>query len=239
MAGQASRAPLNAGLRYNTRVMASKAQPEDQRPVPQLYLVTPPVQDAEAFGRDLKSALGAAQVAAVLLRLAPGGESELVGRIKLLAFIAEQGGAALILDGNVDLVGRAGADGAHLIGINALDDAIGRLKPDRIAGAGGLTTRHDAMLAAEADADYVLFGEPDLNGERPSLSAIEERVSWWAEVFQPPCVAYAASLDEVGALAAAGADFVAVTDFIWNDPRGPAVVVADAAQRLKQTEAAK
>jgi thiamine-phosphate pyrophosphorylase len=219
--------------------MASKAQPEDQRPSPQLYLVTPPVQDAEAFGRDLKSALSATQVAAVLLRLAPGGESELVGRIKLLAFIAEQAGAALILDGNVDLVGRSGADGAHLTGIHALDGAIGRLKPDRIAGAGGLITRHDAMLAAEADADYVLFGEPDLNGERPSLSAIEERVSWWAEVFQPPCVAYAASLEDVGALAAAGADFVAVTDFIWDDPRGPAAVVAEAAQRLKQTEAAK
>jgi thiamine-phosphate pyrophosphorylase len=64
-------------------------------------------------------------------------------------------------------------------------------------------------------------------------------VSWWAEVFQPPCVAYAAGLDEVGVLAAAGADFVAVTDFVWGDPRGPAAVVADAAQRLKQTEAAK
>ena len=103
----------------------------------------------------------------------------------------------MLLDGNADLVGRAGADGAHLTGIHALEGAIGRLKPGRIAGAGGLTTRHDAMLAAEADADYVLFGEPDLNGERPSLSAIEDRVSWWAEVFQPPCVAYATSLEEV------------------------------------------
>ena len=89
-----------------------------------------------------------------------------------------------------------------------------------------MITRHDAMLAAEADADYVLFGEPDLNGERPSLSAIEERVSWWAEVFQPPCVGYATSLDEVAALAAAGADFVAVADFVWDDPRGPAAAVA-------------
>src|SRR4051812_32603263 len=109
--------------------MAPKTKTEPERPAPQLYLVTPSVRDAEAFGRDLKSALGAAQVAAVLLRLAPGGESELVGRIKLLAFIAEQAGAALILDGNVDLVGRSGADGAHLTGIHALDGAIGRLKP--------------------------------------------------------------------------------------------------------------
>jgi thiamine-phosphate pyrophosphorylase len=139
----------------------------------------------------------------------------------------------------VDLVGRSGADGAHLVGIHAFEGAVERLKPDRIAGAGGMTTRHDAMLAAEADADYVLFGEPDLNGERPSLSAIENRVSWWAEVFQPPCVAYATSLDEVAALAAVGADFVAVADFVWNDPRGPAAAVSDAAERLQQTEAAK
>ena len=120
-----------------------------------------------------------------------------------------------------------------------MQDAIARLKPDRICGAGGLTTRHDAMLAAEAGADYVLFGEPDLKNERPSLGAIEDRVSWWAEVFELPCVAYAASLDEVAALAAAGADFVAVADFVWNDPRGPAAAVADSAQRLEQTEPAK
>jgi thiamine-phosphate pyrophosphorylase len=217
--------------------MASKTEPE--RPTPRLYLVTPPVADAEAFARDLTSALGAAEIAAVLLRLAPGGESELVGRIKLLALIAEHAGAALVLDGHVDLVGRSGADGAHLTGIHALQDALERLKPERITGAGGMITRHDAMLAAEADADYIMFGEPDLNGERPSLSSIADRISWWAEVFQPPCVAYAAGLDEVGALAAAGADFVAVADFVWNDPRGPAAATADAAQRLTQPEAAK
>lgn len=212
---------------------------EMQRPAPRLYLVTPPVKDAAAFARELEAALGAADIAAVLLRLAPGGESELAGRIKLLAPIAQHAGAALVLDGNVDLVGRSGADGAHLTGIHVLKDAIERLKPERIAGVGGMTTRHDGMLAAEAGADYVLFGEPDLNHERPSLAAIEDRVSWWAEVFELPCVAYATSVDEVGGLAAAGADFVAAADFVWNDPRGPAAAVADAAQRLKQTEAAK
>jgi thiamine-phosphate pyrophosphorylase len=102
-----------------------------------------------------------------------------------------------------------------------------------------MTTRHDAMLAAEADADYILFGEPDLNGERPGLTAIEDRVSWWQEVFEPPCVGYATTLDEAGALAAAGADFVAVADFVWNDPQGPAAAVAEAAERLKRPEAVK
>jgi thiamine-phosphate pyrophosphorylase len=218
--------------------MASQAKTESERPAPRLYLVTPPVEDAAAFASALEPALGAADIAAVLLRLKPAGEAELVKRIKLLAPLAQGAGAALVLDGQPDLVGRSGADGAHLTGVHALEAAMERLKPDRIVGAGGMNTRHDAMLAAEADADYILFGEPDLNGERPSLGAIEDRVSWWAEVFQPPCVGYATSLDEVGALAAAGADFVAV-DFVWDDPRGPAAAVAEAAQRLEQTEGVK
>ena len=218
--------------------MAPKTQTEGERPAPQLYLVTPPVRDMAAFARALEPALAAAPIAAVLLRLAPDDEAELVDRIKRLALIAERAGAALVLDGNAELVGRSGADGAHLTGIHALEGAMPRLKPGRIAGAGGMTTRHDAMLAAEAEADYVLFGEPDLNGERPGLTAIEDRVSWWAEVFELPCVAYATSPEEVGVLAAAGADFVAV-DFVWDDPRGPAAAVADAAQRLQHTEAVK
>jgi thiamine-phosphate pyrophosphorylase len=218
--------------------MASKAQTDGERPAPRLYLVTPTVKDVAAFVRVLEPALAAADIAAVLLRLPPEDEAELVGGIALLAPVVARAGAALVLDGHADLVARTGADGAHLTGVHALEDAVKRLKPDRIAGAGGMTTRHDAMLAAEADADYILFGEPDLNGERPSLSAIEDRVSWWAEVFELPCVAYATSLQEVAALAAAGADFVAV-DFVWHDPRGPAAAVAEAAQRLQHTEAVK
>jgi len=65
------------------------------------------------------------------------------------------------------------------------------------------------MAAAEAGADYVMFGEPD-NGERPAFAAIEERVAWWAEVFEAPCVAFAAGPDEVTPLVTAGADFIAL-----------------------------
>ena len=53
------------------------------------------------------------------------------------------------------------------------------------------------MLAAEAGADYVMFGEPDENGHRPSFDAVIERVEWWAEVFEIPCVGFAAHPDEI------------------------------------------
>src|SRR5690606_4049973 len=110
--------------------------------------------------------------------------------------VVQGAGAALLLEGRPDLVARAGADGAHLTGIERLNAAVGMLKPDRIAGCGGLATRHDAMTAAEASADYVMFGGPDAAGQRPSFTAVLERVAWWAEVFEVPCVGYAETLDE-------------------------------------------
>ena len=69
------------------------------------------------------------------------------------------------------------------------------------------------MAAGEAGADYVLFGEPDAEGQRPSAEAIAERLEWWAELFEPPCIGYATSLEEAREFAAAGADFVLVGDF--------------------------
>jgi thiamine-phosphate pyrophosphorylase len=144
----------------------------------------------------------------------------------------------LLIDGPVELVARAGADGAHLYGLEALQDALPSLKPDRIAGVGGLTTRHDSMTAGEAGADYVLFGEPDAHGQRPSIDAVSERLQWWAELFEPPCVGFAVSIAEAGEFAAAGADFVLVGDFIWADPRGAAAALMDAGQTIRQSHAA-
>ena len=211
--------------------MASRPQdPQSTRPPSRLYLVTPALADAQAAAVLLGPALAAAEVAAVLLRLAEADERTLINRIKEIAPMVQDRGAALLLDGHAGLVARAGADGAHLTGIAAVQEAIGALKPQRIAGAGGLASRHDAMLAAEAGADYVMFGEPDAAGTRPSFEAIRERTEWWAEVFEIPCVAYAASLAEIDSLAAA--EFIALGPSVLADPRGPAAAVADAAARL-------
>ena len=215
--------------------MATKPAPP--RPVPRLYLATPEVDDPSALLATLPGLLGETDVAAVLLRLKPTDQRTMISRVKALAPAIQGSGAALLLDGHVELVARAGADGAHLTGIDAFSAARAALQPERIAGCGGLTTRHDAMLAAEAGADYVLFGEPDQAGHRPSFEAVAERVTWWAEIFEPPCVGFAATLAEVAVLATAGADFVAVGDCIFDDIRGPAAALADAAQRIALPEA--
>ena len=67
------------------------------------------------------------------------------------------------------------------------------------------------------------------------IRAVADRVAWWAELFEVPCVGFAASLDEVEPLAAAGADFVAM-DCVFTDPGGTSAAVADAARRLARTE---
>lgn len=218
--------------------MTSRPKPADPRPIPRLYLVTPQLADVATFAGDLRTALAAADVAAVLLRLADADERALINRAKTLASVTQAKDVALILDGRAGIVARAGVDGAHLSGIDEFAAALATLKPERIAGAGGLATRHDAMLAAEDGADYVMFGEPGADGRRPAFAAIEERVAWWAEVFESPCVGYAAHFDEIALLAAAGADFVALGDWIWADARGAADAVARAARELIMPETA-
>jgi thiamine-phosphate pyrophosphorylase len=83
----------------------------------------------------------------------------------------------------------------------------------------------------------VLFGEPDRRGARPSAEAIAERLEWWAELFEPPCVGFAATFDEAREFAGAGADFVLVGDLIWADPRGPAAALMDVGQAIRQSHA--
>ena len=216
--------------------MARPQKAEEQRPAPRLYLVTPPIEDAAAFAAALGEALAGAEVAAVLARLKKTDERTLINRAKALAEAVQPTGAALVLDGEPAIVARAGADGAHLTGTEAFLAAVDTLKPARIAGCGGLATRHDAMLAAERGADYVLFGEASPDGRRPSFEAIVERIEWWAEVFQIPCVAYAAALEEIAPLAKAGADFMAFGDGIWTDGRSAARALKQAAEALAAAE---
>ena len=215
--------------------MATRTAPA--RPVPRLYLATPEVDDPSPLIESLPGLLAAADVAAVLLRLKPTDHRTMITRIKALAPIIQQRGAAVLLEDHVELVARAGADGAHLTGIAAMEEALPSLKPDRIAGVGGLTTRHDSMAAGEAGADYVLFGEPDAAGQRPSVEAIAERLEWWAELFEPPCVGFATSREEAHEFAAAGADFILVGDLIWADPRGAAAALKDVEQTIRQAHA--
>jgi thiamine-phosphate pyrophosphorylase len=196
------------------------------------------MDDPSQLAAQLAGLLASADIAAVLLRLRETDQRTMISLIKALAPVVQDGGAALLLEGHVELAARGGADGAHLSGIADMEDALPSLKPDRIAGVGGLATRHDSMAAGELGADYVLFGEPDAHGQRPSTEAIAERLQWWAELFEPPCVGFAASREEAREFAAAGADFVLVGDFVWADPRGAEAALIEVEQAIRQAHAA-
>jgi len=215
--------------------LSNKSPPP--RPAPRLYLATPVVDDPAALIAELPGLLASADVAAVLLRLKETDQRTMITRIKAFAPPVQKAGAALLVDGHAELVARGGADGAHLPGIAALKEALPSLKPDRIAGVGGLTTRHHSMDAGEIGADYLLFGEPDAKGQRPSAQAIAERLDWWAELFEPPCVGFATSLEEAHDFAASGADFVLVGEFVWSDPRGAKAALIEVDAAIKKAHA--
>lgn len=205
-----------------------------------LYVVTPAVREPAAVVARLAAMFATGvDVAAVLVRLLPNfAERDAINAVKAIAPLAQRHGAAVLVEDRPDIVARAGADGAHLTGAAALQAAMGGLKPALIAGVGALRTRHDAMVAAEAGADYVMFGEPGTDGRPPPLDVTVERVGWWAEVFETPCVGYAARPDEVAPIAAAGADFVALGEAFLDDPRGADVALREAAALLATAEAA-
>jgi len=224
---RATSSPPPSG-RSSSPASRGRTSPPRQR----LYLVTPPISDPALFADELGRALSAGDVAAVLLRLADDGERTLIERTKAIAAVVQRRDVALVIDNRPEIVVRAGADGAHLTGVANFAAALSLLKPERIAGAGGLRSRHDAMLAGEAGADYVMFGEPDRNGRRPSFEELEERLTWWAELLEIPCVAYAAGKDEIVALSRTGADFIGLGDWIWSVPEGAAKAIAAAAANL-------
>jgi thiamine-phosphate pyrophosphorylase len=194
---------------------------------PRLYLATPPLADAAGFAPALQEALTAGDVASLLIRFTDGDERGQEEIVRAMAPPAQEKGVAVLVAAAPNVALRAGADGAHVSGCGeALADAIRKLSPRYMVGAGDLETRDDAMRAGEAGADYVMFSDLD-------REALIERVAWWAELFNPPCVVRAKSLADIAPLVESGADFVLLDDAVWSDPRGPAAAIADAQARLK------
>ena len=114
-----------------------------------------------------------------------------------------------------------------------------RLKSDRALGVGAIRTRDEAMMLGEVGVDYLMFGEPRPDGFLPPLEKVIERASWWAEIFETPCVAFAPSLEAVEPLAATQAEFIGLSDAVWTHPEGPAAAVKAAAEILERQEASR
>jgi thiamine-phosphate pyrophosphorylase len=171
-----------------------------------------------------------------LLRHQARDEADAKKIIKVLAPLAQKRGAACLNENDARLAVRTELDGVQTEGGgDLLAAAIEQLKPQRIVGAGHLKTRDDAMVAGEAGVDYLMFGGPDVD---ETADSILERVAWWADIFNVPCVGYAQSLKDIGGLVRAGADFVAVCGALWDDPRGVEAALKDITQILTEAKVA-
>jgi thiamine-phosphate pyrophosphorylase len=194
-----------------------------------LYLITPPtLDDLAGFGRDLAAAFDAGDVAALQVRLKDAPDEVVAAAVDVVTPIAHARDAAVILNDRPDLAARLGCDGVH-VGQSDASCAEAR----RLMGAGkmvGVTchdSRHLAMEAAEAGADYVAFGAffPTVTKDAPTR-ADPEVLSIWQESMQTPCVAIGGiTAANAAGLAAAGADFLAVSAGVWAHPDGPAAAV--------------
>ena len=195
-----------------------------------LYLITPPVlDDLAAFGHDLAAALDGGDVAALQIRLKDAPDDVIVAAVEVLSPIARSRGVAVILNDRPDLAARLGCDGVH-IGQGDAPYAQARklMGPGAMIGVTCHDSRHLAMEAAEAGADYVAFGAffPTTTKDAPT-TADPEILSIWQEVMETPCVAIGGiTADNAADLAAAGADFLAVSAGVWKHPGGPAAGVA-------------
>lgn len=182
-----------------------------------LYLVSPQrIDHPSIFAAELRAALDGGDVAAFQLRLEGVDDSAIARAADTLRPVCQQRDIAFVLNGRPDLAVTLDCDGVHL----GQDDMPCRearriVGPDRQVGVTCGASRHLAMEAAEAGADYVAFDAADL-----------EIVAWWSGLMEVPCVAAGGiTVDNCRPAIAAGADFLAVADGVWGHADGPEAAV--------------
>ena len=192
-----------------------------------LYLISP--QDvAGDFPDRLKAALAGGPAAAFQLRVKGVGDHELAKLAEPLQRICADAGTAFIVNDSMALAKRLGADGVHLGQQDGdVHEARALLGPSAQIGVTCHDSRHLAMEAGEAGADYVAFGAFYPTTTKASHYRPEPALlSWWSALFEIPCVAIGGiTPDNARPLIDAGADFLAVAAGVWDFPNGPAAAV--------------
>ncbi len=193
-----------------------------------LYLITPPVLAPAAFADTLAEALDAGDVACVQLRLKAADDDTIRRAAELLRPVAQRRGVAFLMNDRPDLALATDCDGVH-VGQEDASYAEARrlLGPERIIGVTCHQSRHLAIEAADAGADYVAFGAFFPSASKATKhEADPELLRWWSEVMTVPAVAIGGITQaNCAPLVAAGADFLAVIAAVWGYPDGPGKAV--------------
>jgi len=206
---------------------------EQTRERPRLYLITPPqIEDVPAFVDKFRAAAQGGDVASLQIRLKKGEDIDLAATrevaqaVKRICTVEH---IALIINDSPPLARALQADGVHL-GMDDMDIAEARelLGPDIIIGATCKNSKHHAMIAGEAGADYVAFGAFHATQTKADTTPADPEILTWCQMFLTlPCVAIGGvSLSNAAPLLAAGADFLAVSSGVWDHKDGPAAAVA-------------
>jgi thiamine-phosphate pyrophosphorylase len=194
-----------------------------------LYLVSPPRVAPKDFAAVLKDVLKVGDVASFQLRLKHISDDEIRRAVDVLRPIVQANGTVFILNDRPDLAAELGCDGVH-IGQEDASYAQARLAlPQGIVGVTCHDSRHLAVEAAEAGADYVAFGAFfPTHTKDAKTSAGLELLRWWSELMVVPCVAIGGiTLTNAPALVEAGADFLAVSAGVWEHPDGPQTAIRE------------
>lgn len=194
-----------------------------------LYLITPQHFTLDSYARALADALAGGDVAAVQLRLKDVPDAEVLRAGAALKPIAQDVGAAFIVNDRPDIAAKLDADGVHVgQGDAGYAQARTLMGADRIVGVTCHNSRDLAYTAAEAGADYVAFGAFYPTGTKaPSHWAEPEILSIWQQTMETPCVAIGGvTVENAAPLVRAGADFLAVSAGVWTHAEGPRAAVA-------------
>jgi thiamine-phosphate pyrophosphorylase len=198
---------------------------DERRPAAKLYLISP-LDVGGAFPQRLARALDAGEVAAFQFRVKGVDEHSAAALAEPLQRICADREVAFIVNDSIGLAKRLGADGVHLGQSDGeVAEARERLGRDAQIGVTCHASRHLAMEAGEAGADYVAFGaffptETKATEHRADL----ETLTWWQAVFELPCVAIGGITPaNCAPLVRAGADFLAVSGAVWNGDEAAAV----------------
>ena len=193
----------------------------------QLYLISP-LEVGGDFPAQLEAALSAGPVAAFQFRVKDLDQHEAAALAEPLQTICAAHDVAFIVNDSVALAKRLKADGVHLgQGDGDVREARELLGNDYQIGVTCHNSRHLAMEAAEAGADYVAFGAfyPTATKSIEHVADLDT-LQKWSFVTEVPCVAIGGiTPDNAKPLIEAGADFIAVSGGVWNHPQGPAEAV--------------
>ena len=184
---------------------------------PQLYLVTPPTFDLTGFPDLLGRILDEVPVACLRLEMASQDEDDILRAADILRNVAHVRDVAIVISDHVLLAERLGLDGVHLSdAARSVRSARKSLGADAIVGAFCGASRHDAMTAGEAGADYVSFGPVGKTALNDGNSADLDLFQWWSEMIEVPVVAEGGlGFEDLQALKTA-TDFVALGQEIWS-----------------------